>query len=60
MRSGKWKYINDGEGEYLYDLSVDEREVSNFAGTEAQKVVEMRDRLKAWESQMVPYPKAKV
>jgi arylsulfatase A-like enzyme len=56
MRSGKWKYLRDGENESLFDLSIDEREQANFAGAEPQKLDELRRRFVDWESQVVKYP----
>lgn len=56
MRSGRWKYVRIGEAEFLYDLSVDEREQADFSTKEPGKLLELRDRFKAWESEMLPYP----
>lgn len=57
MRSGKWKYIREGKNETLHDLSVDEREQSNFATTEPNTLDKLRDLFKNWESHMMVYPK---
>jgi arylsulfatase A-like enzyme len=55
MRSGRWKYIHDDKNEYLFDLSVDEREQANFAQTRAKKLASMRAEYKKWESGMATY-----
>lgn len=55
-RVGKWKYIREEKNEYLYDLSVDEREQANFAEVEPAKLASLRDEFNRWESQMQKYP----
>jgi arylsulfatase A-like enzyme len=56
MRSGRWKYIRDDKNEYLFDLSVDEREQANFAQTRAKKLASLKAEYKKWESGMASYP----
>ena len=57
MRSGKWKYVREGKNEFLYDLSVDEREQANFVEAEASKLSDLRTQFRNWESQMMVYSK---
>lgn len=57
MRSGKWKYLRAGTNEVLYELSADEHEQANYADLEPNKLAELRAAFKAWESQMMSYPK---
>lgn len=56
MRSGKWKYIREAKKEFLFDLSVDEREQADFAATEPQTLQRLREDFKKWESKMNKYP----
>ena len=55
MRSGKWKYLREGKNEFLFDLSVDEREQANFATSEAQTLERLRTEFGKWESGMQKY-----
>lgn len=57
VRSGKWKYIRSGTNEFLYDLSIDEREQANFSEAEPGKLSKLRTDIQLWESQMMAYPK---
>jgi arylsulfatase A-like enzyme len=57
VRNGKWKYVRSGANEALFDLSVDEHEQADFSNTQPQTLAEFRDLFRAWESQMVQYPK---
>ena len=56
MRSGKWKYIREGKDEFLFDLSVDEREQADFKQTEARTLERLRAAFNKWESEMQRYP----
>lgn len=56
MRSGKWKYIREGKNEFLFDLSVDEREQADFKGTEKATLERLRSEFAKWESTVQPYP----
>jgi arylsulfatase A-like enzyme len=58
MRSGQWKYIREDKKELLFDLSVDEREQSNFAEAHPEKVAALRQKFDTWEAQMIPYTQA--
>jgi arylsulfatase A-like enzyme len=57
VRSGKWKYIRQADGEYLHDLSVDEREQANFASVQPDVFARLRSAVNDWESKMQKYPK---
>jgi arylsulfatase A-like enzyme len=57
VRSGKWKYIREGKNEFLFDLSVDEREQANYKDTEPQVLKRLRDEFNNWESGVLAYPK---
>lgn len=56
MRSGKWKYLREDKKEFLFDLSVDEREQANFAGSEAVRLGAMRAQFDKWAANMSNYP----
>ena len=57
MRSGKWKYVRVGTSEALYDLSVDEHENADYSTLRPDKLADLQAQFKAWESQMLSYPK---
>ena len=58
MRSGKWKYIREEKSEFLYDLSVDEREQADFKGTHPSILERLRGEFRKWESTVHAYPPA--
>jgi arylsulfatase A-like enzyme len=57
-RSGKWKYIREEDGEFLFDLSADEREQANFKDSHPEILERLRTEFGKWESGMVSYPKS--
>ena len=57
IRSGKWKYLREEKIDFLFDLSVDEREQANFAASEPARISEMRKRFDEWAAGMQVYPK---
>ncbi len=57
MRSGKWKYIREDKAEFLYDLSIDEREQADFTKAEQKRVGELRKQFDDWAAGMMKYPK---
>ncbi len=56
---GRWKYLKDGEQEYLFDLSVDEREQANFRERNPTMFAQLRDEFKRWDSTVLPRPPAR-
>lgn len=56
MRSGKWKYIREEKNEFLYDLSVDEREQADFSASHSQVLAGLRGKFDNWALQMERYP----
>ena len=56
---GHWKYLKDGNQEYLFDLSVDEREQANYRELNPTRFAELRDEFKRWESTVLPRPPAR-
>ena len=52
-----WKYIFDENGEYLFDLSVDEGERNNLISTHTAKAEELKKTYKSWEQEVLtPLP----
>lgn len=58
MRQGKWKYLRDGKNEFLFDLTVDEREQADFAERKPETLDSLRKLFVQWESQMMVYQKS--
>lgn len=56
---GRWKYVRDGNQEYLFDLSVDEREQANFREQNPAMFNHLRDAFKKWEATVLPRPPAR-
>jgi arylsulfatase A-like enzyme len=56
MRSGDWKYFVNDDGEFLFDLSKDQRERANLAKREVARLSQMRERFTAWEKSVPPIP----
>ena len=55
-RIGKWKYLNSGEREYLFDLSVDEKEQADFKDQHPNILGRLRGEFAKWQAQMLPRP----
>jgi arylsulfatase A-like enzyme len=53
---GRWKYVRDGEQEYLFDLLVDEREQANFREQNPDVFTQLRDAFKKWDASVLPRP----
>ncbi|HQU93079.1 MAG TPA: sulfatase-like hydrolase/transferase [Pyrinomonadaceae bacterium] len=56
MRHGKWKYVREGKNEFLFDLSVDEREQADFSAAQPSVLEHLRGEFKKWESEVISYP----
>jgi arylsulfatase A-like enzyme len=56
MRAGDWKYFVNDDGEFLFDLSKDQRERANLSKREAARLAAMRARFEAWEKSIPPIP----
>lgn len=59
VRSGNWKYIRDMKDEFLFDLSVDEREQADFKSSEPEVLGRLKSAFADWESGMARYPAEK-
>lgn len=53
---GRWKYVRDGEAEYLFDLSIDEREQANFREANPAMFTQLREEFKKWDASVLPRP----
>lgn len=58
VRKGKWKYLREGSSEFLFDLSVDEREQAEFGREHPEIVKSLRRDFDAWQLEMAKYPPA--
>jgi arylsulfatase A-like enzyme len=58
VRKGKWKYLREGSSEFLFDLSVDEREQAEFGREHPEIVKSLRRDFEVWQSGMAKYPPA--
>ncbi len=60
LLKGHWKYLHDGTNEYLFNLSVDQRERANFREQNPAMFEELKKDFKEWESTVLPRPPARV
>jgi arylsulfatase A-like enzyme len=56
-RSGKWKYLADKDGEYLFDLSVDPGEKGDLRTSETVTFDRLKREYVVWDARMLPRPK---
>jgi arylsulfatase A-like enzyme len=56
MRRGKWKYVREKDKEFLFDLSVDEREAAEFSIREPSVLERLRADFNKWEATIERYP----
>jgi arylsulfatase A-like enzyme len=56
VRSGKWKYLREGDGEHLFDLSIDQREQADFRRQNSETFTHLRSEFQKWQSQVLPRP----
>jgi arylsulfatase A-like enzyme len=57
IREGKWKYLQDQKGEYLFDLSADQGEKNDLKLKEAKKFEELKEKFAKWENTVLqPIP----
>jgi arylsulfatase A-like enzyme len=56
IRRGRWKYLREGSTEFLFDLSVDEREQADFKDLNRSILEELRAAFARWDSGMLRYP----
>ena len=56
---GNWKYLHDGTDEYLFDLSVDQRERADFRQKRPELFEELKNEFQRWDSTVLPRPPAR-
>jgi arylsulfatase A-like enzyme len=56
-RVGRWKYLKDAAGEYLFDLSVDPGEKADLKKRNPDAFEHAKLQYLTWASQMLPLPK---
>jgi arylsulfatase A-like enzyme len=54
VRAGQWKYLNDGNDEYLFNLLTDERENADYKKTEAREFARLKEDFLNWDKQVLP------
>lgn len=54
---GPWKYLNDGQREYLFNLAIDQREQANFREQNPELFNQLRTEFKNWEGTVLPRKK---
>jgi arylsulfatase A-like enzyme len=57
---GRWKYLRDGEREYLFDLGSDEHEQADFRELNPAMFARLRNEFKEWNSTVLPRPAVRV
>ena len=57
-RMGRWKYLQDGGAEHLFDLANDPGEKADLRRDNPQIFATLRNKFTAWNAQMLPKPKA--
>ena len=59
IRDGKWKYLQDEKGEYLFDLSTDQGEKNDLKLRETERFKSMKEKFEKWEKTVLkPIPLA--
>lgn len=53
---GRWKYLNDGTRESLFDLSIDERERNDFREGNPSMFTQLKNQFKTWDSTVLSRP----
>lgn len=57
MRDGRWKYLRDEQGEYLFDLVLDPGERNDRKGNESERFGRLKEGYDAWDREMLaPVP----
>jgi hypothetical protein len=53
---GRWKYVRDGEQEYLFDLTVDQREQANYREANPAMFRQLKEEFRKWDASVLPRP----
>lgn len=49
VRIGRWKYLNDEKGEYLFDLATDEGEKQDLKASQPKRFDQLKQKYADWE-----------
>ena len=55
-RVGRFKYLQDGNAEYLFDLAVDPGEKTDLKTYDPPRFAALKSRYEAWAAEMLPRP----
>jgi arylsulfatase A-like enzyme len=55
-RVGRWKYVQEGSEEHLYDLAVDLGEKTDLKMRETAVFADVKNRYSRWAAEMLPRP----
>ena len=55
-RIGRWKYVQEGTEEHLYDLAVDLGEKTDLKARDSAAFASVKQRYTDWAAQMLPRP----
>ena len=58
IRDGKWKYLNDGMREYLFNLSIDQREQADFKKQNPELLRQLQVEFQTWQAQVLSRPES--
>ena len=53
LRHGDWKYLRDGQNEFLFNVADDPAENRNLKGEQSERFEEIKNLYRHWESQML-------
>ncbi|MES2881647.1 MAG: sulfatase [Bacteroidota bacterium] len=57
IREGKWKYLKDEKGEYLFNLAIDQSEKNDLKSIEPDLFQDLKNKYAAWEATvLLPVP----
>jgi len=54
VRDGHWKYLQDEEGEYLFDLTADQEEKQDLRKEHPERFERMKNKMNRWEKTVLP------
>ena len=54
VRYGHWKYLQDEEGEYLFNLTTDQEEKYNLREKHPKRFERLKTKMKDWEKTVLP------
>jgi arylsulfatase A-like enzyme len=58
-RVGRWKYLKDARGEYLFDLSTDPGEKADLREKQRAEFDRVKQQYLAWNALMLPLPQSR-